>query len=204
MDSKMSFILNIQVYRDTTPFGTVNSKGYFEGAQWLHNIAEDLYLRDNLRDRMYFHHISPGALSRCSLRQSISSNVVILFVIRTNKSEKFNFSRTHVACGSSPCAVSVFSGDHSTADRGRPHAGRPGLCARTAEFDVQLCAAPAVQVSVLQTVNIAVALFRHDVVCRNKAHVRSATTTIRNYEHRGSWGNARGQNDPPTFFFFFS
>ena len=143
MDSKMSFILNIQVYRDATPFETVNSSGYFEVAQWLHNIAEDLYLRDNLRDRMYFHHLSPGALSRCSLRESIfvlyiPSNIVILFSIQTGKFEKFSFSRTHVACGSFPCVISVFSGDHSTADRGRPYAGRHGLCARTAEFDVSL------------------------------------------------------------------
>lgn len=73
MDSKMSFILNIQVSRDATPFQLVNNKRYFEGAQWLRNIAEDLYLRDNLRDRMYFHHISPGAFYRCSLREPILS-----------------------------------------------------------------------------------------------------------------------------------
>ena len=139
MDSKMSFILNIQVSLDATPFQTVKSNRHFERAQWLHNIAKDLYLRDNLRDRMYFHHMSSGALSRCSLRESIfvfyiPSNIVILSAIQTGKSEKFNFSRTHVACGSFPCAISVVSRDHSTADRGRPH----GLCASTAEFNVSL------------------------------------------------------------------
>jgi len=177
----------------------------------LHNIAEDLYLRDNLRDRMYFHHISPGALSRCSLRESIfvlyvPSNVVILFAIQKGESEKFNFGRTHVACGSSPCAISVFSGDRSKADK-RPTTRRetrfvcPHGRVRCESATTQLCAAPAVQVSALQTVNTAVALFRHEVVCRNKAQVRGATTTIRNYEHRDSWGSARGQMTRQYFFF---